>query len=1020
MKRIFLFFSILLCSIVMSAQSAWIFNRGDSISWQPSQDMTITYEKDPAGFFWQNIQTNTLDVVRMPIETGDGIIFADTPFLQVEKNCFELTNDGERRLEVRLKTNITDWTSINCQPQADWIRLIETKSDQFSIVTYMFEYDVNYTGADREAQIVFKNEQYGLSDIVKVTSIGETETNYISVDKLEYHVINQSDNSIDIKYRANSEAVFDIIDDSYNWIHETYHSFDEGQGHQGLVRYSYDNNFTGKKRIARIAVHDQSGNVRDTISVIHHPAKLAYLSGWYNRFLVCQPTGGIVEIPFWGEDSLEVVMYDPTDEWSTSPSGNPLPDYMNRLTDEIRDGNRIIRLQIEPNTSDEERYYVLCVKVGDASADRFRFLQPWKGAPSFDEQVEALKEFYISNNGNEWQNNKNWMSDKPVNEWYGVNNHNYGDTIVGNYILTLNLNDNSIHGKIPKCLSKLLPYSKKYGEINLRMNFLHGKIPNSVKEHPRWNDVGWNIISQYERKPNKTLFDYDDFGLTTSDSAVINIVNDEKLMVHETLKQNKITLVYNAGLVRADWFSGISDGLVNLYLDYCNKGFGLVARVGDYNDYSYDYCKEYINDRIEQGMPTGIKWATPSFGDHDANWVNSLALYDSDGNLVQFYGVVSDEEVVPTWYVEQIDSVLRARLGAPDNHELYVSKDYVSTDYSRDGEVVVLQKATVGKGVNLVFLGDAFIDKHMGKDGEYESRMREAMEQFFSEEPYTSLRNRFNVYTVKAISKKIANHDGSSGDAGHAINQSTQKAFEYASKAVGEDAEYIMVNVIYNEGAALDRDYTEMFMEDGSYVSYIFGGAGSGRLINHEGGGHGVAFLADEYVEGGNEEAGFDEGGKRILDEWWTSYGYGANVDYHSNPSEVKWAHFINDARYADEKIGVYEGAHLAGKGCYRPTENSMMRYNDSGFNAPSREAIYKRVMKLSEGDSWTYDFEKFVEFDTPAREAYIQQRNARQRAKAQKVQDRRIESRPPTIYKGTWRDTGDKQKVVYQKYLEK
>ena len=41
-----------------------------------------------------------------------------------------------------------------------------------------------------------------------------------------------------------------------------------------------------------------------------------------------------------------------------------------------------------------------------------------------------------------------------------------------------------------------------------------------------------------------------------------------------------------------------------------------------------------------------------------------------------------------------------------------------------------------------------------------------------------------------------------------------------------------------------------------------------------------------------------------------------------------------------------------------------MMRYNDSPFNAPSREQIYKRIMQCSEGDSWTYDYETFVEYD--------------------------------------------------------
>ena len=94
-----------------------------------------------------------------------------------------------------------------------------------------------------------------------------------------------------------------------------------------------------------------------------------------------------------------------------------------------------------------------------------------------------------------------------------------------------------------------------------------------------------------------------------------------------------------------------------------------------------------------------------------------------------------------------------------------------------------------------------------------------------------------------------------------------------------------------------------------------------------------------------------------------------------------------------------------------------MMRHNDCGFNAPSREAIYKRVMKLSEGDSWTYDYDKFVEFDTPARESYRKQQSAARRAQGQNVKKRRIESRPPTIYKGTWRDAGKCEKVDYSDF---
>ena len=62
---------------------------------------------------------------------------------------------------------------------------------------------------------------------------------------------------------------------------------------------------------------------------------------------------------------------------------------------------------------------------------------------------------------------------------------------------------------------------------------------------------------------------------------------------------------------------------------------------------------------------------------------------------------------------------------------------YNSTDFSKDGEVKTLQKATTGKGIDIVMMGDAFSDR-LVSNGTYEKVMKSAMEAFFSEEPYKS------------------------------------------------------------------------------------------------------------------------------------------------------------------------------------------------------------------------------------------------------------------------------------------
>ena len=91
--------------------------------------------------------------------------------------------------------------------------------------------------------------------------------------------------------------------------------------------------------------------------------------------------------------------------------------------------------------------------------------------------------------------------------------------------------------------------------------------------------------------------------------------------------------------------------------------------------------------------------------------------------------------------------------------------------------------------------------------------------------------------------------------------------------------------------------------------------------------------------------------------------GWYKNVDVTSDPATIRWSSFLNDERYANEKLGAYEGGSTFSKGVWRPNENSIMRYGTE-FNAPSRAAIYNRIHKLAYGEDWQFDYETFVQQD--------------------------------------------------------
>ena len=292
---------------------------------------------------------------------------------------------------------------------------------------------------------------------------------------------------------------------------------------------------------------------------------------------------------------------------------------------------------------------------------------------------------------------------------------------------------------------------------------------------------------------------------------------------------------------------------------------------------------------------------------------------------------------------------------------------YSSTDYSRDGEVITLQQASEGNGINIVFMGDAYTDRDMGNGGLYEELMRQSMEQFFSIEPYKTFRNRFNVYAVKVVSKHgktgpgYSTALGTSASYGSISTGPVEVCYEYALKVPGITSDKnLLVGVLVN--SASGRGIASMSENRQSSVAF-YGSSGNdpdifGRVLIHEAGGHGFAFLADEYCEAsGTPSQDFMDTYNRLYRE----YGWYSNIDFTNDPLKIRWSAFLLDKRYSGE-IGIFEGAGGPySKGIYRPSEDSMMNRNLHWFNAPSRWAIYKRIMELS-GEAAS--FEKFLEYD--------------------------------------------------------
>lgn len=548
----------------------------------------------------------------------------------------------------------------------------------------------------------------------------------------------------------------------------------------------------------------------------------------------------------------------------------------------------------------------------------------------------------------------------------------------------IDLHTNQLTGSLPSEMGKL----KNLTYVALSNNKLSGEVPESVAQLPCWQYMWWNILGY------NNIYIPLDKGLVPG--PLFNVVDIDGNFINSQTEyaKNKYTILFQWAKPSSCFYSeDFIPTLITLWEKYRKRGLGVIGWNPEYDDinsiraYITKNKIPWMNFRSTQENGFGGNNYFPESLVNRINMVITINVVDSYGHIV-FSSATEDYKNLSSFIAKQFGET-----------SIY----YESTDYSEDGKVVILQEATVGKGIDLVFMGEGFIDKDMNVGGKYEQKMVAAMEQFFSIEPYKSFRNRFNIYIVKAISPNAEFAE----DAKNAFNQDIAKCFAYAAKVPYVNTDRLMVNVIYNTSIPVGRSYTVTAMNDGSYVAFMMEGVN--EVINHESGGHGVAKLLDEYVEFGNEQLVLPEEDKLYLDEVMRKdWGWGANVDYHSSASEIKWAYLLGDNRYRSE-VGIYEGAYLYGFGAYRPSISSMMNDNILWFNAPSREAIYKAIMTMSEGNSWTYDFEEFAAYDVINRGITPVTRTTLD-TDGRKREKRHL---PPAIIRGTWRDVVKKRVVV-------
>lgn len=525
-----------------------------------------------------------------------------------------------------------------------------------------------------------------------------------------------------------------------------------------------------------------------------------------------------------------------------------------------------------------------------------------------------------------------------------------------NKLKLLYIINSKISGKIPNFLADKLT---QYDGVSLALNNLTGDVPSALQQHAKWPYVLKSILNQ-----NGTGLNLKGVSFPFPHFIDEDIVTGNRINSSETIRANKYTamLSWRVSCPISNAFIPI---LQQIESKYKNKGFSILTTYWNGSSFESEGGYQYMK---EKSMTWPCTKTTPAgiYPETGFRFFPYVIVADQEGQIVFDYLLTS-----PSDNQNRLEAFLLEKLGPGDEP---TDDRYVSTDYSKDGEVIKLQSATVaGNGVDIILMGDGFVDRDMQAGGKYESRMHEAMEHLFSIEPMKSLRGYYNVYGVKVVSQHEEVKEGNStklesrfGE-GTYIEGNIDLIFTYAQKKEGADLTKAQIVVVLNSPKYAGTCWSFTNGMSIAFCPYVGNSSEQfSQIIHHEAVGHGIGKLLDEYIY--NNSA--------ITAEYITQFNtnkinFGMGYNLTIDPEKIPWQHFIGHPNY--KMVGLYEGGYFFAYGVWRAEQNSCMNNNVPYFNGPSREEIVRRTLTKA-GETFTWEgflaLDKYVPFNA-ARSAW-------------------------------------------------
>ena len=620
----------------------------------------------------KNLKTGTQDTLTVTQTQKDAIVVA--------KSSYNVENAGGT-IEIEVGHNIDYEYSIS----GDWISKVDTKAMATDKLQFAVAENTSYD--NREGSITFTAKGGALTQVVKVY---QSEKGALIISKKDY-VINDAGGEITMEIQSNVE--FSVTSPSVDWLHEI--------GTKGLqthtLKYQVDANEGHDSRSTQIYVKNLKTGTQDTLTVTQTQKDAIVVAKSEYEF---GNEGGNLDFEILTNVDITVTIPDSCASWISQVETRALETkklYFNIAACDTLKADRAGHIIISGGNATQT------IKVTQSGVDKI-----------LEAERQALIEFYKATNGDNWVNNTNWCSDKPVGEWYGVSVDGQGR------VSNLRLSMNNLSGSIPECIGDLV----KIQGLVLYQNFLTGNIPESIGnlDDLQFLDLSWNNLTgslpgylskfNFERcylHDNKlsgeipesyknwdiwnyqwmwfvkgNQFNFEDIEVY-GPKETVTCVNGKVINLEEEIKKNKYTILYrwDAGHLH-DLDVYVLPQLRYIHEHYSSKKINIISWTEkDFYGYTKEMALEFINSQ-------GMSWDTFVYGD-DGNVYKlpydiCVCAVDSTSRVV--YSREWDEQRLTT-EPDRLIKALIADFKLDDNDS--EEELYESTDYSSDGKVRVLR-----------------------------------------------------------------------------------------------------------------------------------------------------------------------------------------------------------------------------------------------------------------------------------------------------------------------------------------